>query len=576
MEHLQKIPYLLSFFVPIALFFGLGLWLAHWIWYKHARRLQLGLRENEVLNADLAKIQAGKLSAVDVDAIEGEWQAKLDDKELELNARNAELEAKTSELADLNLNLSNKDNEFSGLNTQLLALQAGEKAFSTKFEAEQQKVADLDLKLGNLSADKDKEYNLLLESKNALQAKVDGSAKIASDLEAKLEQTQSDYDRLQVEHKASSNTITNLVAKVNDLEKAKLDVAADADAIGSLEAKVSDLEGQLGGKDSEILTLKADLDSAQAASAEASGIEAKLAALTGQLGGKDSQILSLQADLDSAKGASVDTSAFDAKISGLEGQLAGKDSEIDSLKGQLDAKDAEVTSAKASADSASANSVDVSSLAPAAFFAGSGATNHDRYGHIFDGNKPSYSDKLTDIKGVGEVLEPTLNKYGVYQFKQIALWDQDNIDAFQTDLDFPGRVERDQWVNQAADLHRNTHGEHLAPVVDIYHPAPKAKASAAVLSSYEGESVKEDEDLGIIYTSRPDEVDDLKLIKGVANVLEGRLHEFGIYRFKQIVHWTESHMEEFSDRLSFSGRIQRDNWQEQAAQFHKEKYGANA
>lgn len=71
---------------------------------------------------------------------------------------------------------------------------------------------------------------------------------------------------------------------------------------------------------------------------------------------------------------------------------------------------------------------------------------------------------------------------------------------------------------------------------------------------------------------RPVEVDDLKLIKGVAKVLEGRLHELGVFTFKEITTWTDEDMDRIDDHLGFEGRIQRDNWQEQCRQFHNEKY----
>jgi F-type H+-transporting ATPase subunit gamma len=66
--------------------------------------------------------------------------------------------------------------------------------------------------------------------------------------------------------------------------------------------------------------------------------------------------------------------------------------------------------------------------------------------------------------------------------------------------------------------------------------------------------------------------DNLQLIKGVAGVLEGRLHELGIFTFREITTWTDEDMDRIDDRLGFEGRIQRDDWQGQARRFHNEKY----
>jgi predicted flap endonuclease-1-like 5' DNA nuclease len=53
-------------------------------------------------------------------------------------------------------------------------------------------------------------------------------------------------------------------------------------------------------------------------------------------------------------------------------------------------------------------------------------------------------------------------------------------------------------------------------------------------------------------------------MKGIAKVLEQRLHEFGIYTYEQIASWTEDQIKEFSSRLAFKDRIHREKWVEQA------------
>lgn len=72
--------------------------------------------------------------------------------------------------------------------------------------------------------------------------------------------------------------------------------------------------------------------------------------------------------------------------------------------------------------------------------------------------------------------------------------------------------------------------------------------------------------LGLIYRTKPEKTDDLTAIKGVSDVLEQRLHEFGVYNFDQIASWHEDQIREFSTRLAFKDRIQRERWVEQAQQ----------
>ncbi|MCP5536424.1 MAG: NADH-quinone oxidoreductase subunit J [Akkermansiaceae bacterium] len=80
-----------------------------------------------------------------------------------------------------------------------------------------------------------------------------------------------------------------------------------------------------------------------------------------------------------------------------------------------------------------------------------------------------------------------------------------------------------------------------------------------------------DEKRGLVYTSKPDEADDLKVISGVGSVLESKLNDFGIYTYKQIADWSEANIEEFDNLLSFKGRITRDDWLTQAAELHAKK-----
>lgn len=58
--------------------------------------------------------------------------------------------------------------------------------------------------------------------------------------------------------------------------------------------------------------------------------------------------------------------------------------------------------------------------------------------------------------------------------------------------------------------------------------------------------------------------DDLKLLSGVGPALEKKLQEAGVTTFAQIAAWTDADVEEFGEKLSFKGRIEREGWIEQA------------
>lgn len=61
-------------------------------------------------------------------------------------------------------------------------------------------------------------------------------------------------------------------------------------------------------------------------------------------------------------------------------------------------------------------------------------------------------DKLQLIKGVGPVNEGKLHGLGIFHFDQIAGWDRPKIRWVGTYLSFSGRIDRENWIAQAANL----------------------------------------------------------------------------------------------------------------------------
>lgn len=139
------------------------------------------------------------------------------------------------------------------------------------------------------------------------------------------------------------------------------------------------------------------------------------------------------------------------------------------------------------------------------------------------------ADDLKRILGIGSVLEEKLNAMGVYHFSQIAEFSSDDIAAINTHLNFPGRIERDEWIPQAQELMQGGEGRKLK-----YLDAPEG------------------------------EPDDLKQISGVGPVLEKKLNELGIYHFWQIAKFEQKDIDLVNDAMAFPGRIERDEWIAQA------------
>ena len=71
-------------------------------------------------------------------------------------------------------------------------------------------------------------------------------------------------------------------------------------------------------------------------------------------------------------------------------------------------------------------------------------------------------DDLQEIVGIGKVFEHALNELGVYTFAQIAAFDVSDIARVNMALkeyNGQGRMEQDDWIGQARELHFRKYGE---------------------------------------------------------------------------------------------------------------------
>ena len=63
--------------------------------------------------------------------------------------------------------------------------------------------------------------------------------------------------------------------------------------------------------------------------------------------------------------------------------------------------------------------------------------------------------------------------------------------------------------------------------------------------------------------------DDLKQLSGVGPALEKKLHENGVTTFAQVAGWTKADIDDMDGKLSFKGRIEREDWVAQAKKLAK-------
>ena len=90
-----------------------------------------------------------------------------------------------------------------------------------------------------------------------------------------------------------------------------------------------------------------------------------------------------------------------------------------------------------------------------------------RAGDDLNGDAPPFGltepdgepDDLTDIVGIGKVFEEMLHELGVYHFRQIAAFGPGDVARINSELkEFRGRIDHDDWIGQAKELHFKIYG----------------------------------------------------------------------------------------------------------------------
>jgi predicted flap endonuclease-1-like 5' DNA nuclease len=164
--------------------------------------------------------------------------------------------------------------------------------------------------------------------------------------------------------------------------------------------------------------------------------------------------------------------------------------------------------------------------------------NYESFGTATEAEK----DDLRMISGIGLVNEASLNALDIYTFRQISKFTSQDIDAINDAIIyFSGRIERDQWVEQAIELeHRNDMRS------DLFKRISERKSNIQYNR------------IGIAHK---DEADDLTIISGIGGWIKEKLNALDIYTFRQISNFTEEDVKAVTEAIEyFPGRIERDEW----------------
>jgi predicted flap endonuclease-1-like 5' DNA nuclease len=185
-------------------------------------------------------------------------------------------------------------------------------------------------------------------------------------------------------------------------------------------------------------------------------------------------------------------------------------------------------------------------------------------------------DDLQRISGINAEIEQLLNNEGVVRYAQITGWSRADVGRFDRLLGSSGRIARENWIEQAEILAGG--GETaFSRSFNLHTRSLEADISAAPVVDRSMEDEAPD-DAGDRRVARPErigqqlpekirrssEADDLKRIRGIGVLIEKKLNSMKITSYDQIANWSRADIERVSQVLDFKGRIERENWIEQA------------
>jgi len=233
-------------------------------------------------------------------------------------------------------------------------------------------------------------------------------------------------------------------------------------------------------------------------------------------------------------------------------------------------------------------------------------------------------DDLTRIRGIDAGMQKKLQVLGVSRFADIAKWGGSDVARVNQALGATKRVEQENWIEQAQVLAKGGDTDYsrrlgrasaAAPATSTAAPvAPAtgtagtfttlaAKAAAAAvtaaaavearpakladairgntaepakaaprtdlsgLRSVRSEALRGDAPeggRGLAGLKPAAGLDDLKRIRGVGVLIEKKLNSLGVTAYEQVANWTSQDIDRISNVLDFKGRIERENWVEQA------------
>jgi predicted flap endonuclease-1-like 5' DNA nuclease len=208
--------------------------------------------------------------------------------------------------------------------------------------------------------------------------------------------------------------------------------------------------------------------------------------------------------------------------------------------------------------------------------------------------RPTPAPARENLQRIGTItaeIERALNGQGVSRYAQIAQWSPSDVERFEKLLSAGGRISRENWIEQAQILSRGG-DTRFSREFDrrALGEAPRPTKLADAIREQQAKAAAAPTDLGSLRSMRtqpgqqapepgPEDAkrvaahdrvlrvsapQDLKRIRGIGVLIEKKLNQLGVLTYDHIANWTAQDIERVSQSLDFKGRIERENWIEQA------------
>ena len=381
----------------------------------------------------LARLAGRKLEAVNED-----WEQRLN-KEVEnvkrLTGENGSLRvsleneqtslskfkhaalARSTELHTLQEQVSEQSDQLSALVTERDALGERLQVIHRSFVGARHRVSELESEFGKSREFYKSQIMNAVEQRQSLERKMEDAQSEQSSLEDRLSVAES-------EHESVARMLTTAQSRLDSLE--------------SLEEKLIALEADNAQLKHDVETANRELNSAQSGGAEANALREQNQELAQSLESMEESRKQYEQDAvryrEQYDKAEDESETLRVKLADIQQRLADMQEQHEETRNTVGESENDATG-----DAPAAN--------------GGG-------------------DDLTEIVGVGKVFEAMLHRLGIFYFRQIAAFGSAELARVNGELsEFKGRIEHDNWIGQAKELHFKKYG--AAPEYDP--PAQRSK-----------------------------------------------------------------------------------------------------